>query len=161
MRNDDLNPLLDLPGIPGLAFRGVDVGAQDSSSDTLTCENSLQPSRHIVLLGVNGKHLAPSAFGQFLLDRVDQTSFLRIKAVFGEILGFSDNEPDLAAEFGIKFRSVQRAQTAIRMLFRLAGRGPGSCGQSSEFRSWPEILGQKGQDRRPVGRGSPQVAGFD
>ena len=50
--------VFDLPGVPGLAFRGVHTRSQECRAESFVAQDSLKPGCDVVLLRVHRKDLA-------------------------------------------------------------------------------------------------------
>src|SRR5438105_9393685 len=108
MADHYLHTVFDLPGVPGLALRGIDTRAQNSGADSLVGQDSLKPGCNVMLLGVHDEDLAAPSLCQFLPDLFDQLAFFGIDTVFGKLTGFCNNESNLAFEFRIELSAIQR-----------------------------------------------------
>src|SRR5260370_34446995 len=111
MRDDNLDPLLDLSCVPGFPFRRIHTRPQDCRTDSFIAENPLKPCRDVVLLCVHGKHLTATPFGKFLFDLLDQSAFFGMQALFRKISGFGNDESDFAPELRIELGAVQSSET--------------------------------------------------
>ena len=107
MKITTCTPSLICRAYPGFAFRCVHTRPQNSRTNAFVGQDLLQSGSNIVLLGVDGKHLAPAAFGQFLLDFLDQFSFFRIKLFFGKVARLGNDECNIALELLIELLAIQ------------------------------------------------------
>ena len=68
MADDDVDAALQLLAVPGLAFMSGHAGPEHAGANPLGSQQLLQPCRHVVLVGVDGEHLAFAPAGKLSLD---------------------------------------------------------------------------------------------
>ena len=86
MADDDVDSALELLAVPGLAFMSGHAGPEHAGANPLGSQQLLQPCRHVVLVGVDGKDLAFAAAGKLSLDFLDESSLFRINLALIQIL---------------------------------------------------------------------------
>src|SRR5450759_4340050 len=77
MADDDVDPALQLLAVPGLAFMSGHAGPEHATANPLGSQQLLQSCRYVVLVGVDGEHLALTAAGKLGLDLPDKSVFFR------------------------------------------------------------------------------------
>src|SRR5271165_1785262 len=86
------------------------AGPEYAGANPLGSQQLLQPCRHVVLVGVDGKDLAFAAAGKLSLDFLDESSLFRINLALIQILGFRDDEALALLGFRVVSSAVQRTE---------------------------------------------------
>ena len=110
MADHDVNAALQLLAVPGLAFMSGHAGPEHADANPLGSQPLLQPCRHVVLVGVDGKDLAFAATGKLSLDFMNESSLFRIDVALIQILGFRDDEALALLGFRVVSSAVQRTE---------------------------------------------------
>src|SRR6266496_5914055 len=110
MRDYDLDPLFDLPCIPGLALGRIDACTKNRCSNAFVIQNSFESGSDIVFARVNSEDLASSSFSEFLPDFIDESPFFRIQPILREVTCFRDNKSNIALEFRIELCAIESSQ---------------------------------------------------
>src|SRR5271165_3559593 len=110
MADDDVDPALELLAVPGLTFMSRDAGPEHASTNSISPQQFLQPCRHVVLVGVDGEHLALAAAGKLGLDFLYESSLFGINLALIQVLRFRNDETLALLGFRVVAGAVKRAQ---------------------------------------------------
>src|SRR5271157_2327966 len=110
MADDDVDSALQLLAVPGLAFMGGHAGPEQADANPLSSQQLFQPCRYVVLVGIDGKHLALTPTVELPLDFLNESSLLGINLALIQVLRFRDDEALALLRFRVIASSVERPQ---------------------------------------------------
>src|SRR5271157_4242767 len=111
MADDNVDPVLQLLAVPSLTFMSGHAGPEYAGANPLGPQQLFQPCRHIVLVGVDGEHLALAATGKLSLDLLYESSLFGINLALIQVLRLRDDEALALLGFRVVTSAVERAQS--------------------------------------------------
>src|SRR6266849_9181607 len=104
-----LHALLDLFGVPGFPFRGINLCSHDCRPDSLFGENVFETPGHVAFARVNREHLAASTRVKLMPDFLDQLPLFGVKPVLREITWLGNDKSCSGAGLRIELGAIKCA----------------------------------------------------
>src|SRR6476469_6525117 len=104
-----LHALLDLFGVPGFSFRGINLRPHDCRPDSLFGENVFETPGHVAFTRINREYLSAFAGFKLMPDFLDQLLLFGVKPVLREITWLCNDKSCSGAGLRIELSAIKCA----------------------------------------------------